>query len=126
MPLLDVTDVLFDPDLADTFTVQRRTNAVDAHGRPNPAVTTFSNTIGVVDSASPNDLERLDDNQRMGRHLMVITAFALRGPSVDSLPDQVVWAGDTYVVKHVDPYTRYGSGFVQAIIGSIDAQDANP
>ena len=63
----------------------------------------------------------------MGRNLSIVTAFALQGPSPNFLPDRVVWNGDTYVVKWIDPYKRYGAGgFVQAIIGSIDSQDTSP
>lgn len=128
MPQLDVSDVLLDPAIADVFDVTRRVQALTAKGRTTTSPSVFKNVRGVVTAAHGNDLERLDDSQRMGRNMSVVTKFALRGPAqvtgTKFQPDLVIWAGDTYVVKAVDPYERYGRGFVQAIIGSIDIIDA--
>ncbi len=130
MPSLDVTEILADADIADNFDVVRRTQTVSNTGRTAIATQTFAAVAGVVCSASPNDLEVLEDAQRMGRHLSVVTTFRLRGPSrsggVDSLPDLLTWEGNQYVVKHIDPYQNYGAGFVQAIVGSIDTIDTPP
>lgn len=120
---IDVSDVLLDVDLADSFTVNRRKQTLD-HGRPIIAIeTTFNNVYGIVTAAHPNDLDRLDDSQRMGRNLSVVTQFRLQGPAMGYQPDTVIWKGDTYVVKSVDPYPQFGKGFVQAIVGSMDTLD---
>ena len=64
MPLLDVTtDTMFDPDLMDTVTVQRRTSAVDTNGRIAPVETDFENVAMSVNTASKNDLARLSDSR---------------------------------------------------------------
>lgn len=123
MPDLDVSEILTDPDLASSFDVVRRVEGIDSHGRSVLVPTTTEGVLGVVCAASGNDLDRLDDSQRMGRNFSVVTKFRLQGPSPNQQPDAVVYQGDTYVVKLVEPYNQYGAGFVQAIIGSMDIID---
>lgn len=131
MPDLDVSEALTDPMLTDSFDVLRRKEVLDTHGRvTTPANSSFPGQYGVLSAASPNDLERLEDSQRMGRNMSLITTFKLQGPAevsgTEYQPDIVVWGGDQFVVKHVDPYSRYGAGFIQAIIGSMDIIDQPP
>lgn len=132
MPFLDVaSETLLDPMIADRFTVKRRLETVDNHGRSTVATTTTGGIIGVVTAASPNDLERLDDMDRAGRHLSIVTKFALQMVAKDSAgnkykPDLVNFQGNDYVVKYVDPYWKFGGvgGFTQAIVGSINHVDS--
>lgn len=123
MPYIDISAALLSPAMADRFTVMRRTETINDHGRAVIVPTPHANVIGVVTASSKNDLERLDDNQRMGRHLTVVTKFRLRGPSPGFQPDIIVWNGDSYVVELMDPYPQFGQGFVQAIVGSMDHVD---
>jgi len=124
MANLNVSSALLDPYFATRVTVNRRAEAID----PNSGLSVITSTPNknvpcVITSAGPNDLERLDDNQRMGRNLVVVTKFRLRGPSPGFQPDTITFNGDTYVVKTVDPYSQYGQGFIQAIVGSMDLVD---
>lgn len=125
---LDVSDVLLDPEIAQTFNVTRREQTIGFGGRTVITTTALNNVVGVVTSASPNDLERLDDNQRMGRHLSIVTKTRLYGPALAAngdqfQPDYITWYGDTYIVKDVAPYPQFGAGFIQVIAGSVDAID---
>jgi hypothetical protein len=123
-PLLDVSEALVDPDLTDLFDVVRRMETINpATGRSQQVSETTRSVVGVICAANPNDLDRLDDMQRMGRHLTLVTKFRLIGPAPGKQPDLVTWKGDSYVVKAVDPYPQYGDGFVQVILGSIDIID---
>ena len=126
---IDVSEVLLSPDMADSFQVTRRPEVVVA-GRstvPNPVTT---DQIGVVTMASPNDLLRLEDNDRMDRTISIVTKARLQGPAqvagTNFKPDLVVWRGDTYVVKSCEPYPQFGAGFVQALAGSWDSVDEAP
>lgn len=123
MPDLDVSDVLLDPVLASRFTVNRRTETMAGNGRPVVTLKSIQNVVGIITSASPDDLERLDDHQRMGRNLVVVTKFRLIGPAPGKQPDTIEWQGNTFIVKEIDPYSQYGQGFIQAIVGSIDSID---
>lgn len=125
---LDVSDAINDSNLSSSFDVIRRKENISDKGRMSTDDQRICDVEGVVCEAGPNDLERLDDQQRMGRHISVVTQFALRGPargrSDDRYqPDLIFWQGDYYVIHQLDPYPQYGSGFMQAIAGSIDYND---
>lgn len=126
---MDMSDALSDPDLMDKFDVIRRPETVSATtGKSTTTPTTFKKIRGVVSAAHGNDLERLDDADRMGRNISIVTSFALRGPSKDATaqvfkPDTILWRGSSYVVKTCDPYPQFGPGFVQAIAGSVGVVD---
>jgi hypothetical protein len=136
MPLMDVTDVLLDVDLGDTFTLTRRQQSIGDNGRTIIGATLILGQFGVFTASSKNDLERLPDNERMGQHYTLITKTMLRGPSFDSadvidgqpayLPDLVTWNGSDYIVKYLDKYNRFGAGFIQAIIGSYVSIEPAP
>lgn len=124
-PTLDVSDVLLDPLFADRFDYLRQPEVVNAYGESTvPAPVTYRNQSGVVTFASPNDLDRLPEGDRSARTISIITKVRLQGPSQGVKADVVTWAGDRYVVKLCEPYVRYGQGFVQALAGSIDTQQA--
>ena len=124
MALLDVTDVLFDPMLTDSFDVERRIETVDINGRSTVAVTTLTGKIGVVTMANASELERLPEEQRMRRAISIVSAFNLRGVVAGYQPDVIVWRGDRFVVAAIDNYPQFGSGFVQVICSSLDLVDA--
>lgn len=123
MPYLDVSSVLSDPMIADRVKVTRQKEVVGTNGRVSIVPEVFPIVVGVMTSAGPNDLERVPEAQRMGRVMSFVTKFRLRGPSPGYQPDTIDWAGDTYLVVTVDPYPRYGAGFVQSIIASTDIID---
>ena len=121
MPLIDMTDVLLDPDLADQFDVVRRAEAISAAGRSVVTPTTIPCQVGVVTMASPSDLVRRDDGQMISRRISIVTQFRLRGPGAGSQPDQVVLGGATYTVYDVLPYNRFGAGFIEALAECMQA-----
>jgi hypothetical protein len=121
--LLDVSDLLVDPELASTFDVIRRTSVINSHGRNVTTDKYYRDILGVVCSASKNDLERLPDYQITGRHLSIVTQFRLQCTTPGRQADTIEWEGDKYVVSYLDPYPQYGVGFVQAICSSLDEQD---
>ena len=125
MPLLDVSDLLVDPDLADIFAVIRRIETIDpATGRATMQEQRFSRVYGVVTMGSPNDLERRDDYQNMTRSITVVTKFQLHGAVQGYQPDVIEWRGTKHLVKHVSPYPHFGRGFSQAECSSMANMDA--
>lgn len=123
MALLDVSEILTDPDLVDVFNVRRRLETVDIHGRSIVAETVFPQVVGVVTAISPSDLDRREDYQAMSRSISVVCRFRLRGETEGNQPDVVVWRGDNFIVKHVDLYPQFGRGFIQAECSSMDRVD---
>lgn len=123
MPLLDVTQILTDPDFADSFSVRRRSDVIDTHGRSVPTEQVFAGVIGVVTANSPSDLDRKEDYQTMSRSITIVCKFSLRGETTSFQPDIVVWRGSNFLVKHVDLYPHFGAGFFQAECSSMDKTD---
>jgi len=120
---IDVTDILVDAELTDTFTVIRRKETVDVHGRSSVVETKYPNTIGVVTAVSPNDLDRQDGYQVMNRSISIVSNFFLQGEVTGYQPDLILWRGNKYIVKTVDPYPQFGEGFMQAEAMSEDRTD---
>ena len=113
MPLLDVSDVLADPDFADTMTVARSVQTVGDNGR----VQISSQTIpisGVVTSDAGDILERVANGSRLKGSITVHTTFQLVASDGDTDADVITWAGREYTVASVNDYSRYGAGFVAA------------
>jgi hypothetical protein len=133
MPMMDLSEVLTDPMLLDTFSVNRRTQTVNEFGLACSSTQPFPDINGVVYPSDDNDLKRLPDLSIQSKALTVITQFSLRGESETSgsgaasfYPDIVVWNGDQFLVRKIDDYSNYAAGFILAICTSIDLVDQPP
>lgn len=129
MAELDLSDA-FGIELIDQFTVVRRRETVDSNGEA-VIETDELDACGVVTRASPDDLVRLAEADLAESHITIVTQFQLRGPSRQNgteqfKPDYVLWAGTTFIVKTVDPYGNFGSGFCQGVAGSVESIDQAP
>jgi len=114
MALLDVTDVLLDPDFMDTGLVcNRMTQTVDGHGRAQNAVTSTT-FAAVVTSDSGDVLTRGSDGSRITGSITLHTPFRLRDGGDGADADEVVWDGRTYTVAKANDYSHFGRGFVAA------------
>lgn len=124
MPHLPISPALTSWRMNDSFTVKRRSNPVNARGRNYPTVSaTFTDVQGVVSPTSPDQLQRLSDQQNMNKTISIITTFRLRGAADDNIaPDWVIWEEDTYQVLSVDDWSRYVPGYVQVVCGLIENQ----
>ena len=120
MPFLDVSDIVLDPDFADTFSVIRRAQSVASNGVVSSVETTFANIVGVVTMASPNSLDRRQDFQVTPRSISVVCKFALQGEVTGYSPDIILWRGQRHLVKEVSPYPHFGQGFYEAECSSMD------
>lgn len=113
MPLLDVSDVLLDPDFADTIKVYRQSVTIADDGRASPSESVFS-TVAVVTPDRWSTLQRQAEGSNVSETITVITKFRLI-PSMDGYDaDEITWNGKRYVVTAVGDCSRYGAGFVEA------------
>ena len=123
MALIDVTELLGDPDFTDAFTIVRTTAEVNGYGE-NVLTTEEVEAIGVVQPASPDTLARLPDSVRSQDAITVWYQGALKSSAGgDTYPDSVIWNGYTFVVYSTNPYSNYGAGYVEAICTRIEARD---
>ncbi|WP_186124219.1 hypothetical protein [Burkholderia gladioli] len=116
MALLDVTDVLLDPDFMDTGLIcNRMTQTVDQGGRATNTITPIP-FAAVVTSDSGDILHRNADGSRIIGSITLHTPFRLRdgGPDQTADADEIVWSDAPYTVVNVNDYSHYGHGFVCA------------
>lgn len=115
MALLDVTEVLLDPDFMDMGLVcKRSTQTVGDNGRATNAQSSTP-FAGVVTSDKGDILERIAGGERKKGSITIHTMFRLTaGDGEDIIADVVTWQGRDYTVAHVNDYSHFGSGFVAA------------
>lgn len=114
MPLLDVSDVLLDPDFLDlTLTVTRNAQTV---GNDGIAVITPSTTpfYGVVTSLSGSVLHRVAEGEHISDTITIHSPFKLIDGQSGYDADIVNWQGLQWTVTNVNDYSTYGRGFVAA------------
>jgi len=127
MALLDVNFVLKDPDLSETFTVRRRQQVIDIHGRSTINETDYLGTVGVINAGDPNDLRRDNPEYEFATNtISLVTDFDLIGETEGYLPDIVFWRGANYTVIYINQYPQFGPGFIQAVCTQTDRQDKLP
>lgn len=126
MPYLDVTEVLYDPDLGDVFDVIRRVETVGNDGRPTLVESTVADQCGIVTPGDTGKLLRKDDSQMTSRVISISTVFRLRASGDGFQPDIVLYDGVRFTVQAVQLFTRFGAGFVNAVATSSNAFDPAP
>lgn len=137
MPELDVNDIILDPDVAaEQFMVLRRREDVGDTGFKESDVVLRFTARGSVTPVGDQSLVREEAYSTQNKTIRVITNAMLRGPSKDTPPtgavvtryaaDLIVWRGDTYVVKSLDDYSRFGRGHVEAECASFNYVNQPP
>jgi len=113
MPLLDVSDVLDDPDFADSFVCARQVQSVGTDGLAvnTPTSIPFN---GVPTSDKGDQLLRQAEGSNIAGTIMIHTHFVLRAGRDGYDADVVTWAGRKFTVTDVYDYSRFGAGFVSA------------
>ncbi|WP_304002840.1 hypothetical protein [Methyloversatilis discipulorum] len=114
MALLDVSDILCDPDFMDTGLVcERLTQTIGANGRATnaPAQTSFA---GVVTSDKGDLLMRIAEGERTVGSIIIHTRFALQDGRPGQTADVVIWQGRRFTVSAVQDWSHFGRGFVMA------------
>ncbi|HWU68262.1 MAG TPA: hypothetical protein VN046_05260 [Stenotrophobium sp.] len=114
MALLDVTEVLLDPDFMDsTLACERTAQTVGNDGVAVNTVTLMPFS-GVVTSNQGDILERIAAGERINGNITIHTMFVLQDGSAGFTADVVQWRGNRYTVSNVNDYEHFGQGFVSA------------
>ncbi|EMH4096173.1 head-tail adaptor [Serratia marcescens] len=126
MPLLDVTEVLLDPDFVDTTLVCHR--QIQSRDDDNFTTNTQQDIpfSGVVTVDRSLEARRMAAGQNINGAILIVTQFRLTQgqPGLDA--DVVTYRGREYRVTFVDPYTAYGAGFVQAHCELMEFDGGSP
>jgi hypothetical protein len=123
MPELDVSFLLADFQLSDTFTITRRADTIGTNGRTTPGSASPISAYGVVTQEEPAEIMRDPEAQRVPRRIFVASQTQMLGASVGQQPDLITWNGTDYVVVKVLPYSRFGAGFYEVVAESMTATD---
>lgn len=130
MAFLNINQALYDTILNEKFDVIRRLEVVGPNGVAVMTGTQYSNITGVVTAAhtvmrtSANDVRRNPSYETQTRTITVVTPFFLQGiVQGSSHPDIIIWKGDNYEVKSVNPFPQFGPGFMEVEAISIDYID---
>ena len=136
MPTIDVTDILFDTDIAgQVFTVVRRQETVNSFGESTVLIQTIPNTIGSIQPAGDNALMREGSYDAQAKGAVIVTTFRLRGASkgpagITYKPDIIVVGPpeqqEMYEVNDVKDWTPFGAGFIEATATTIPWLDFAP
>jgi hypothetical protein len=115
MALIDVSDLLVDPDFVDNLQVIRRTAAVNARGENVVSEPTTIATVGSIQPASAKQLQRLPEALRIAD----VRSFFINLPIVQdgssNYPDVIVYGGKRFQVQTAAPWANYGAGWNEGI-----------
>lgn len=105
---LDISYLLSDPDFCAAFTVERCVEAVDDKGRAQLTSEVLP-WRGVVQPATPRELERLAEGDRDRETITVYSRVPLRvGQRPEgTAADVILWQGQRYEVASVEPWHGY-------------------
>lgn len=112
--MIDVSDILLDPDFAQPFTVTR-SQGVFARGGWQSSTTSLT-LRGVANTASGNDLQQLPEGDRVTGSMAFYTTapiYATRAGASAGLSDLITYNGDVYRLAKV--WNRNQNGFYKAI-----------
>lgn len=115
MALIDVSDLLRDPDFTNVVTLIRRSVAINQHGEN--VITELPCLItAVVQGNNTETLEKLPEGARLSDAITVHYRGTLTAETPDGYADVIVWQGRRYQVRDVtEDYQNYGAGFTKAI-----------
>lgn len=120
MAQLDVTEILDDPMLTDTFTVVRRSLAVGEDGRAmSPGGMQVPDVVGSVQYEPDSRTNKDEAGQYSAKNLKIFTRFHLYKASENYAPDHIIWNGELFEILDVQSYANYGQGFYIGIAKSI-------
>jgi len=120
VPALDVSDILSDPDFADSAVVTRAAVTVDPDTGRTVEVPIETPISAVVTSDRGRNLQRNPEAAASEGSIIVHSTFTFTegGNGVDA--DIVRWNGRDWTVVTVDDYSRYGAGFTVATCRLLD------
>jgi len=119
--LVDVTELLLDPDFIDPISVITRVPTVNDYGE-NVVTESSVNSWGSVQPASGRALQRLPEALRVAN----MSSFWFKGTITASAPGRyttvLVFKGQRYNVVNVFDWTNFGQGWCEGLcVGEVPA-----
>lgn len=111
MALIDVSELMLDPDFISTFSIIRRTPTINNYGENVLSETTISNVKGSIQAVGKETAERLPEGINLKDFLTVFTKTPVFADKENGYPDIIVWEGLRYQVYQVLPWSNFGAGW---------------
>lgn len=110
MALVDVSELLLDPDFVNTVSLIHRAATVSSQGKTQIVETTIE-TIGSVQPAPTKEIQRLPDALRMSdvRKFWIKAEILADGES--QYPDIIVFQGKRFQIVNVETWLNFGLGW---------------
>ena len=114
---MDITNAIMDQELGrSAFTVERLTYTRSAEGTTSRAQT--FQAMGCVHPGTPEMIQLLPEEERAEEFIAFYTDFPLSlgendGGAEYSVPDRILWNGESWRVVRVRSWTMFG--YVQAL-----------
>jgi hypothetical protein len=121
MPMLDISELFTDPDLAgECFTFIRTFRTPTTAGTASKQYKIIKGNVGAVYPSSDKDLEILPDEERIGSFITVVSNVRLVPLTQGTGPDIILWDKSHYRVMKLSDYRHYGAGTIVAICQMIE------
>lgn len=108
--MLNLSELLIDPDFAQPFTIQRSSGSFQLGGFQSTV--TMIGAVGAITVASEQDLDQVPEGDRVTGAMTFYTATPLFRTHADGgapgLSDVLLWRGDAYRIQKIWPYADYG------------------
>jgi hypothetical protein len=115
MAMIDVSEILLDPDFGNTVSLITRAASVNEYGEGVLAETAINVRV-VVEQEGSEMMARLPEGARLSDYITVYYRGKLSAERAGGYADVVVWDGKRYQVKEVaENYLNFGAGFTKAI-----------
>lgn len=111
MALIDVSELMLDPDFISSFNIVRRTPTVNSFGENSLAEVLIQNVKGSVQAVGKETAERLPEGINLKDFITIFTKTPVRADAVNGYPDVIIWEGLRYQVYQVLPWSNFGAGW---------------
>lgn len=115
MALIDVSNILLDPDFTNKIKLIRRFVTVNEHGE-NVISETASYITAVVQGNNTETLQKLPAGALLSDVITVYYRGTLTAERAGGYADIIIWSGKRYQVKDVvEDFLNFGAGFTKAL-----------
>jgi len=113
MALIDVSELMTDPDFTNTISLTRRTQTISDYGEIT-LTGTSTNMTAIVQAGNGETLARNPDYSVMTDWITIYAKFDFRADGNGYFADLVTWGGHDFQVKSVTDFMNWGEGYTRA------------
>lgn len=110
MALIDVSELMLDPDFVMTFTIYRRMASVNSYGE-NVVSESSVSSVGSIQAATAETAKRLPNGVQLSKFKTIFTKAVIQADSAGQYMDQIEWKSQRYNVFQVTPWEDFGAGW---------------